>query len=158
MKKKIILLYFLLGVAVLTLTTLFIFGTFVHPEKAILGEWKQVSWNYEKVDLKSEELIVQGIDKNNTLDHDIFKSLTIHESEIWRFSSNASVEFSKKNSPKKALNWRLKGRGHILKIIEDGEPKEYYQIKELTNKRMVLHFENDVHARGIVKIVFLKQT
>lgn len=158
MTKKIIVLYTLVGVAVLTLTALVAFGTFVHPEKAIVGEWKQVSWNYEKVDLKNEELIVQGIDTSNTLDHDIFKSLTIHESETWRFYPNAAVDFTKKNSPKKSLNWRLKGRGHILKIIENGEPKEYYQIKELTDKRMVLHFENDVHARGIVKIVFQKQT
>ena len=135
------------------LTSLFVFGKLKHPEKAILGSWEEVSWKYELVDSAKSDYKNADV----SLEHDIFRERIIHKSESWNFSKNSGLTLEKENQKPVRVKWKLKGRGHILKLIYDGETMEYYQIQELTDKRMVLHFENDVHARGIVKIVFARK-
>lgn len=153
MKIKKIFIGLTVILLVSMVSSLFIFGKLKHPEKAILGTWKEVSWNYELVDSSKNELS----DLDTSLEHDIFKDLIIHKSENWNFNPNSKLVLQKENQDPVNLKWKLKGRGHILKLSYAGKTMEYYQIKELTDKRMVLHFENDVHARGIVKIVFEKK-
>ncbi len=149
----------ILGVVVFggLLTSAILSGNFEHPEKAILGSWKESSWTYEIVDSKSAKKDSTLTEKNPTLEHDVFSQLIIHKSEQWNFGRNSSLVLDKQNQRPVKVKWNLKGRGHILKLTYAGDTIEYYQIKELTDKRMVLHFENDVHAKGIVKIVFTKK-
>lgn len=144
-----ILLGSLISAAVLT-------GNLQHPEKAILGNWKESSWTYEIVDAKSAKKDSTLTERNPTLEHDVFSQLIIHKSERWTFGNHSSLVLHKQGQKPVKVKWTLKGRGHILKLTYAGDTVEYYQIQELTDKKMVLHFENDVHAKGIVKIVFTK--
>jgi hypothetical protein len=121
------------------------------PESSILGEWREVSWEYEKV----ESLPDTGFDYHLT-DHiksQLAESLIVHEGEVWRFASDERLEMTGE-SPTKSLQWKLKGRGNILQIQGDGSATEYYHIQELSSDRMVLHFNFDMQIRGIVKMTF----
>jgi hypothetical protein len=125
------------------------------PELMIVGKWKEVEWVYEKADLPELKDSSNGGVIAQELKTLISENLVIHESEEWNFKPNSTLTLMKEKANPVNLHWKLKGRGHILKLMYDNEGiLEVYQIKELTENRMVLHFENDIHARGIVKIVF----
>jgi len=131
-------------------------GHLSHPENSLLGTWKEVSWTYEKVDLPEIRDTSSDGFLEEQLKNEISKDLIIHKSEFWTFERNAGLKLSKKGQDDQQLSWRLKGRGHILKIKHDDSIHEVYQIKELSANKLVLHFENDMHARGIVRIEFEK--
>jgi hypothetical protein len=125
------------------------------PELMIVGKWKEVEWFYEKSDLPELKDSANGGAIEAALRSTISENLVIHQSEEWNFRPNSTLTLQKEQQSPVDLHWKLKGRGHILKLMYDDEGiLEVYQIKELTENRMVLHFENDIHARGIVKIVF----
>jgi hypothetical protein len=128
-----------------------------HPENKLVGTWREVSWTYEKADgaEKGDTSIVK-LDLDDEVIDNIAQDLVIHRSETWTFDANSSLFLKKNGENPVKLRWRLKGRGHILKLDYNDSTKEYYQLKELSDDRMVLHFENDMHTRGIVKIVFEK--
>ncbi|MFY9308478.1 MAG: hypothetical protein WAQ28_05430 [Bacteroidia bacterium] len=123
----------------------------VNPEKQILGVWQEVDWEYEKVDLNTPNKkqiasrVREEVAKNNVL----------HTSEIWEFLPNRKlkIHFMEKNDL--MADWKLKGRGHILKL-ENENKTEYYEISELTNDILVLHLNIDIEARGIAKLTFKK--
>ena len=121
------------------------------PEKQILGEWKEVSWEYEKVDsLLDSELDFRIADH---IKSQIAKDLIIHQAEVWRFAADESLEM-RGSSSFKSTQWKLKGRGNILKIVGADNQTEHYKIQELSPSRMVLHFNSDMQVRGIVKMTF----
>ncbi len=123
------------------------------PEISILGEWKEVSWEYEKIDTIGKK--GAGFDYMVT-DHikdQISKDLIIHKAETWRFEENETLEMKGVKSSK-SLHWTLKGRGNILQLNDSKDIVEHYQIQELSSTRMVLHFNFDMQVRGIVKMTF----
>lgn len=123
------------------------------PVEHIVGEWKEVSWEYEKLDSLNRN--VNGFDYMLT-DHikeEISKHLVIHKAETWKFSEDEVLEMEG-NDIRKSLHWTLKGRGNILQIDGQEETLEYYEIQELSADRMVLHFNFDMQVRGIVKMTF----
>lgn len=125
-----------------------------HPEKEILGTWKEVEWHYDKVDKLKGSSSVQKDNLKYELKNQISQNLIIHESEKWIIKPDGHLELVKKNGELENVKWRLKGRGHILKLIHENGDLEFYHIHRISKDRLVLHFENDNHARGIVKIVF----
>jgi hypothetical protein len=126
-----------------------------HPENKLVGTWREVSWTYEKADASSQsDTTFVKLTLDEEMKDNIAQELVIHQSETWTFGSNSELFLQKKDKSPTKLKWRLKGRGHILKLAYNDETKEFYQLKELSDDRMVLHFENDMHTRGIVKIVF----
>ena len=127
-------------------------GNLKHPEQLLKGTWKEVSWTYDKVDGEVGHSITLSEEVKDQISQDLF----IHASETWLFEDHSEMILRKRNMQDKHLKWRLKGRGHILKLHYPNEKKEYYQIRTLTNDKLVIHFENDTHARGIVKIVLKK--
>ena len=130
-------------------------GKVKHPERLITGTWKEVAWKYDKLD-KSDTTIEIPAVLNDELKESISQGLHFHQSETWIFDENANLKLEKKNKETVELNWRMKGRGHILKLHYGNQNKEFYQIRKITNDEMILHFENDTHARGIVQIVLRK--
>ena len=131
-------------------------GSVAHPEVLLKGTWKEISWTYDRVDLpQSTDSTVDGF-LEEQIKSEITKDLIIHKSETWTFDERANLFLTKEGNQNETLNWRLKGRGHILKLLHSDGVHEFYQIKELTDDKMVLHFENDMHARGIVRIEFEK--
>lgn len=124
------------------------------PESSIIGEWREVSWEYEKIDSLA---FGEGFDYMVTdrIKNDVSKDLIIHEAEIWEFVDKETVEMKGENEAK-SLNWRLKGRGNILQLNDRDNHEEHYLIQELSSDRMILHFNIDMQVRGIVKMTFEK--
>lgn len=139
----------------LTTTAFYSLSIVVHPEARLAGQWKEVAWSYEKVDPAASE---QGVRSffDEQLRSEISKDLIIHDSEVWAFNGDRSLTLRKPGQPNTRLNWNLKGRGHILELNHGDTRQEHYQIRELTDERLVLHFNNDMIVRGIVKIEFEK--
>lgn len=136
------------------LTAFVVASQFEHPEKEILGEWKEVAWKYERVD-KHNSNATTLVEMDEEVKEELSAGLVIHTAEKWKFD-NTKLTLYKKGKAPVELHWKLKGRGHILKLTYDGDHKEYYQIKKISDKKLVLYFENEMHARGIVKIVFTR--
>lgn len=131
-------------------------GNLEHPERELLGLWDEVEWTYEKVDRSRGSSSVQKEALKDRLKNQITADLFIHKSETWEFKEDGVLNLVKKDGTRERLKWYMKGRGHILKIKHRSGALEFYQIRELKDDKMILHFENDIHARGIVKIVFKK--
>lgn len=147
---------FLVATLVITLIISASTGNLKHPEQLITGTWKEVSWQYDKKDNANDSTVDVPKVLDEQMKESISEGLHIHQSETWTFDKNTNLILEKKNEKPTLLNWRMKGRGHILKLHYDNESKEYYQIRELTKDRLVLNFENNTHARGIVEIVLEK--
>jgi hypothetical protein len=144
------LVFLISSISVLAVT-----GKIKHPESLLLGEWQEVEWTYNKTNHVRSN-VNKEVKLNDELKDDLSNGLYIHQSEKWSFTDKASLSLEKKDNPNIKVKWRLKGRGHILKLHYPNQQTEYYQIRTLTDKELVLHFENDVHARGIVEIVLKK--
>lgn len=128
-----------------------------HPEKLLIGTWQEVSWTYEKADSYNGKNHHSADYIDEVIKHEISKDLVIHKSEKWTFSGKSDLYLHKESGEDVHAKWRLKGRGHILKMLyDDGQTIELYNIKELTEDKLVIHFENEIQARGIVKIEFKK--
>lgn len=131
-------------------------GNLKHPEQLLVGTWKEISWQYDKKDKNVDHAINISKVLDAEMKASISEGLHIHQSETWTFDKFSNLTLEKKKTKPTRLHWRMKGRGHILKLHYDNESKEYYQIRKLTKNKLVLNFENDTHARGIVEIVLIK--
>ncbi|MBX2978087.1 MAG: lipocalin family protein [Flavobacteriales bacterium] len=147
------------GILVLGLitTAFYSLSIVVHPEARLAGTWKEVAWSYEKVDHDPNGAGISSF-FDNQLRSEISKDLIIHDSETWTFHKDRTLTLSKSGQANTRLKWNLKGRGHILGIEHASDQQEHYQIRELTDDRLVLHFNNDMIVRGIVKIEFERTT
>lgn len=119
-------------------------------EKLVLGEWKEISWHYEKLN----SLDTTGYHSGNGLKDEIYNSLVIHKAEKWQFSPNGKLQLNGEQDEK--LDWTIKGRGHILELKHHDGRVEDYQIEMLNERLMVVYFTFDLQIRGIVKMTFLK--
>lgn len=124
------------------------------PEELIIGKWKEVSWEYEKVDKMKTDTTSFIYTMNQSVSQEITKDLIIHESEEWDIQPRGRMVLAGKNNDMHIYKWRLKGWGHILKLVSDTGHFEYYQVAKLDQEQMVLVFENDMQVRGVVKITF----
>lgn len=123
------------------------------PETAIIGEWQELKWEYEKVNEGPE-----GVNKKYNSDETRWlagQHLVIHESEKWTFLPGGKLKLSGKNRDK-IVTWSLKGRGHVLELKYDDDMKESYNLTRLNENQMVLNFESDVQVKGIAKLTFEK--
>lgn len=141
-------------IAVLTLSSFgyYVFSHASYPEKAIVGEWKEVSWVYDRNNVG--EKVKQVIETEERMD--IANHLVIHEFENWTFRKNYSIKLHERTGKEHQAKWRLKDRGRILTLLNDNGTSEVYSVESLKGNELVLHFDTDVHARGIVKITLKK--
>jgi len=121
------------------------------PETLIVGEWKELSWSYEKVDQPASDVIDKTISSN--VKEAIGNRLVIHQAERWQFFPNGDLLLIS-DAGERMVKWQIKGRGHILQLVYDKDTAENYVLAELDNGQMNLHFETDVQARGIAKLTF----
>jgi hypothetical protein len=84
----------------------------------------------------------------------IAQDLIVHRAEKWRFLPNGTIVLTADGHPPRSLNWRLKGRGHVLVLNYDKSTNESYNVAELSEDRLALHFYTEMQARGIAKITF----
>lgn len=150
--KKALIIIFVSGFALIGLTAFL--RTAINPEKTIVGEWKEMDWEYEKTDkfLGSSAI---GKSISDLEKAEIAKDLVIHQAETWTFEPNGNLKL-KNDKNAKSVKWVLKGRGHILQLKYDKGTTENYFLTHLDEHRMVLNLELDNQARGIAKLVFTK--
>lgn len=122
------------------------------PEQTIIGEWKELAWEYERVD-KVGDTVTEKVISDEVKQH-IGQHLVIHEAETWEFMPNGQLKLITADE-EKIVKWRIKGRGHILQIkYVDENVVENYNLTELDDNTMVLNFDSDLQARGIAKLTF----
>lgn len=129
-------------------------------EQLIIGQWQEIAWEFEKSDHSTDSVLV--IDDEQKAE--ICKNLTIHEAEIWEFSNGKNMSlYNTRQQPIRQLSWTIKGRGNILELQQPDNgtwphrrnlSSENYQIQEIKNDTMVIHFNFDLQVRGIVKMTF----
>ena len=151
MKRKLVIS------AILSVLTLSSFGYYVfshssYPEVAIVGQWKEVSWVYDRNNV--DEKVKQEIGSDER--YAIANHLVIHEFENWTFGKNYTIKLHERNGKEHLAKWRLKDRGRILMLVNDDGTNEVYSVESLKKNELILHFDTDVHARGIVKITLKK--
>ncbi|GGF50019.1 hypothetical protein GCM10011339_43210 [Echinicola rosea] len=125
------------------------------PDRKLIGKWEEVMWKYEKLD-SSEEGPFDSFHINDQLKQEISLELVIHKAETWEIRPDGALLLHKKDGSSEELHWRLKGRGHVLKLFGHGDSLEHYQIQKLTEDTMEIHFNSDLQARGIIKMIFKK--
>lgn len=151
MKRKLVISS-LVMILVLSSFGYYVFSHAAYPEAAIVGEWKEVSWVYDRNN--KDEKVKQEI---GTVEReDIANHLIIHEFENWTFRKNYSIKLHERTGKEHQAKWRLKDRGRILTLLNEDGTSEVYSVERLKKDELVLHFDTDVHARGIVKITLKK--
>lgn len=149
---KLILIY--IAVFVAGFSSFFIMITTTNnPENIIVGEWKELAWEYEKVD----KVDSSGFDfTSDNIKEAVAQHLVIHQAEVWTFLPNGRLKLQS-NGEEKVVTWRIKGRGNILQLKHDNNNTvENYNLTLLDNNSLVLNFEADIQARGIAKLTFEK--
>ena len=151
MKRKLVISA---CIAVLTLSSFgyYVFSHSSYPEAAIVGNWKEVSWVYDRNNVRGK--VKQVIEADERID--IANHLVIHEFENWTFRKNYSIKLHERTGKEHQAKWCLKDRGRILTLLNDDGTTEVYSVESLKKNELVLHFDTDIHARGIVKITLKK--
>lgn len=125
-----------------------------NPENTIEGQWKELVWEYEKVD--KNDTITNDYDNVSDFVKDVVgENLIIHKAESWIFKPNGKLILKGTNYSKE-VNWTIKGRGNILEIKYDNNNCEHYSLTELSDNKLVLNFDTDTHTRGIARLTFEK--
>ncbi len=153
MKLKIVYLAFLTAAASLIL--LLTAGT-PSPDTLLTGNWQEESWEYEKVDQTTQADSLSGRQIAESVKQLIAQDLIVHRAEQWRFKPDGTLRLITEQGPGRQLNWKMKGRGHILVLHYNDQMEESYTVAELTENHMVLHFYTEMQARGIAKITFTR--
>ncbi len=151
MKTRLIISV-LLVVSGLSAFGYYVFSHSYYPEKAILGEWKEVSWVYDRNN--DNQKVKQEIGSEERAS--IANHLVVHQFENWTFKSGKRIKLHEKSGREHYAKWIMKDRGRILMLENPDGTHEVYSVESLKKNELVLHFETDVHARGIVKITLKK--
>ncbi len=119
------------------------------PESKIVGEWRELTWNYEMLnDASANDMQIQG-----AVAEELGEDMLVHKAETWHFYPDGTLKLKSK-SCEKVLEWHLKGRGNVLQITFDGNKTENYLLSELSNTQMNLDYESAVQVKGIAKLSF----
>ncbi len=135
----------------------FLFATLISmaqsPEIKIEGEWKELAWEYEKVD--RNDTIKTDYNSVSSYVKDVAGlDLIIHKAEKWKFSPNGKLVLEGKDYTKE-IDWVIKGRGNILEL-KYGNNIEHYNLSELSADKLVLNFDTNTNTRGIARLTFQK--
>ena len=124
-------------------------------EAIIEGEWKELVWEYEKVD-KINDTTKSDYDNVSYYVKDVAgQDLVIHKAEKWIFCPNGKL-ILEGNDYSKEISWNIKGRGNILELKYDNNNVEHYSLTELSDNKLVLNFDTNTHTRGIARLTFEK--
>lgn len=127
------------------------------PEQVILGDWKEVAWEYERVNRRKGEMPAEHLIPE-TVRAQIGGNLIVHEAETWTFRPDGRLVLSKDGEQQQLADWRIKGRGHILELRYKQGGIAHYNLTELTNDQLVLNFELDTQVKGVAKLTFEKKS
>jgi hypothetical protein len=124
-----------------------------NPEDVIVGRWEEVSWRYEKFDGHAPNATkwIDGIRLPNYPARGIVR----HEAEYWEFQPGRVLLIRTRDGDTVRARWRLKGRGHVLKVrYPESDDVEVYDIKELNRNELILNYDIGMEVRGIAQLTF----
>ena len=129
-------------------------GCGTDPEEALLGCWTETGWTYERADQGAEPQTRwnDGVRLRQYPDRQVLR----HEAELWEFRPLGDLAIGDLDGTLDQARWRLKGRGHVLTIRHSEESFEVYDIKELTENKLILHFDMGMEVRGIARLEFAR--
>lgn len=125
------------------------------PEHKILGSWKELAWEYEKVYNRAARNDIGPDTISQSVKDQLGQHLVIHSAELWQFKPDGTLLLRGMGNDKE-VKWKLKGRGHILELEYDNRVIEHYNLTQLTANTMVLNFDSDIQVKGIAKLTFIK--
>lgn len=125
------------------------------PERKILGSWKELAWEYEKVYSHAARNAIDRDTISQTVKDQLGQHLVIHSAERWQFNPDGTLLLMGTDTARE-VRWKLKGRGHILELEYDNRIVEHYNLTELNDNTMVLNFDSDIQVKGIAKLTFIK--
>ncbi|MGG7036688.1 MAG: hypothetical protein ACI7YS_16045 [Flavobacterium sp.] len=138
---------------------IFLFVTLISmansPEATIEGEWKELVWEYEKVDKVNDTTKADYDNVSYYVKDVVGQNLVIHKAEKWIFCPNGKL-LLQGNDYSKEISWKIKGRGNILELKYDNNNVEHYSLTELSDDKLVLNFDTNTHTRGIARLTFEK--
>lgn len=127
------------------------------PELLILGEWKELAWEYEKTGwADGGREVASDMYISAQVKREAAKNLIIHEAETWTFLPGGRLLLDK-GTTKQEVNWHIKGRANVLELKYEDGASERYNLTEVANDRLVLNFELDAQIKGIAKLIFEKK-
>lgn len=127
----------------------------INPELQLIGEWNEVAWEFEKVNKDATNKAVEYANATEYVKRVTGQHLVIHEAEKWEFTPNGELVLMGNDYTKK-VSWYIKGRGNVLQLKYDDGTTEFYNISQLDDTTMILHFDSDIHIRGIAKLTLEK--
>lgn len=120
------------------------------PEHTLSRRWREADWQYERLDMP-----VQGALGDTELARQNDRRIVRHEAEYWEFREDSTLLIAKRDGSVLRRRWHLKGRGHVLAInAEDGSELEIYDVKELNERELVLHYDIGLEVNGIARLSF----
>ncbi len=147
---------FVISLPIIAWSLFLIFSDQISPETQLLGHWKESKWEYAKNDRNIYSDTIEKSTKDELYEL-MGDKIKIHQAEKWIFSKNRKLEILKLDGSSVFAKWIIKGRGHILRIVYPDQTEEYYDIKELNNNHLELHFDIGMEVRGIAKLTFDKE-
>ncbi|SFC81226.1 hypothetical protein SAMN05421747_1304 [Parapedobacter composti] len=117
-----------------------------NPEKAILGQWKEAGWHYERVNSKTDTL-------RKEVYYRAGNEPVVHKAETWSFLPDGTLVLNREHGEETA-SWCIKGRGNILELKYNDGRKEHYDLTTLSDDSMTLNFELDTQIKGLAKLTF----
>lgn len=144
MKFRIAIILFFTSIAVVALAMT---GKEFNPEKEFMGSWNEIDWNFKE----AEKSVVTNLGLLKSSPKESSNSIRIHSAKNWDFKPNG-VLILHDETESKSLEWRLKGRGHILEIT-DGQVTEFYDINSLSENKIELNFIAPSYVKDHAKLV-----
>ena len=123
------------------------------PDMIIEGEWKELAWEYEKVN-KNDTVNSDYTNVSSYVKEVAGLDLVIHKAEKWKFLANGKLILEGENYTKE-IDWVIKGRGNVLEL-KYGNNVEHYNLTELSDDKLILNFDTNTNTRGIARLTFEK--
>lgn len=119
-----------------------------NPERLIQGEWIEKEWRLEK----DNATVVEESQMQSELKREILRNVEELHLGIWKFEEDGSLK-SASSTQNDAIEWFIKGRGHVLELRREGKTIESFQIQQISKTKLVLHLNFDLQIKGIIEIV-----
>ncbi len=149
MKIRIALILLFTSISVIVLAFI---GNKYNPENEFVGSWDEIDWNIKG----AEKSVVTNLGLVQPPTEEDRDSIRFHTAKSWQFRPGGVLILQDKHEEKE-LEWRLKGRGHILEIT-DGIVTEYYDINLLSDEKIELNYIAPSFVKDYARLVIKRSS
>ncbi len=149
MKIRIALILLFTSISVIVLAFI---GNKYNPENEFVGSWDEIDWNIKE----AEKSVVTNLGLVQPPTEEDRDSIRFHTAKSWKFRPGGVLILQDKHEEKE-LEWRLKGRGHILEIT-DGVVTEYYDINLLSDEKIELNYIAPSFVKDYARLVIKRSS